>query len=177
MSDLRGTFDPLGLPIHLPEFRDVEHSERGDTFGARGSVVYFLQADYGGPVKIGSSTASGVKARVKSLQTGTPYRLVVRRVVQGDVRSLEGDFHRSLASYRVRGEWFYPSRCIRHLARCVSGTHDAAFDVALSRGYEVGFEEGRAFGRSEAVANVAELVGMLDGPRRVTVNLGRGIAW
>jgi hypothetical protein len=77
--------------------------------GADG-VVYFAVAqgseDARGRllVKIGH-TSGEVSARVASLQTGCPHRLVVERVSPGSPQ-VERDIHLALSSRRVHGEWF-----------------------------------------------------------------------
>lgn len=73
-------------------------------------VVYFIQSEHGGPIKIGTSRLGGVRSRLKSLQGGNPERLVILRLVLGGPR-LEKRLHRQFASDRVRPgcEWFNPS--------------------------------------------------------------------
>lgn len=66
-------------------------------------VTYFIQAEDGGPIKIGLSTYGKVDDRLKSLQTGNPLRLVVRRLVHGDH---EATLHKHFAAHRLGGEWF-----------------------------------------------------------------------
>lgn len=43
--------------------------------------VYFIQAEHGGPVKIG--WARDPAKRLRELQTGSPHRLVVRATIAG----------------------------------------------------------------------------------------------
>lgn len=69
--------------------------------------VYFVQAEEGGPVKIGRSSLDRVTARVAQLQIGNPARLVIRRVVLG-TEALEESLHERLREHRIRGEWFSP---------------------------------------------------------------------
>lgn len=68
-------------------------------------VVYFVQCDDDGPVKIGATRADAVEQRLGVLQTGSPYRLNLRHVAPGD-RGVERGLHRYFAHLRVRGEWF-----------------------------------------------------------------------
>jgi hypothetical protein len=63
--------------------------------------VYFVQAVDGGPVKIGK--AKRLAQRLRTLQTASTKRLLVRRAVLGDD---EPAFHARFARYRIRGEWF-----------------------------------------------------------------------
>jgi hypothetical protein len=80
------------------------------TSHAASGFVYFIQAIDGGPIKIGySATAEGVQARLKSMQTGNPQPLVVRRLVEAPPE-YERQLHNRLAEWRARGEWFWPSQ-------------------------------------------------------------------
>jgi hypothetical protein len=63
--------------------------------------VYFFRA--GERVKIGFS--SNLPSRVKALQTGSPERGFVCRLVAGG-RKVERRFHARFAAYRLQGEWF-----------------------------------------------------------------------
>lgn len=69
------------------------------------SVVYFIQAGGGGPIKIG--TASNLQRRVETLQCGCPEPLVVLATISGGRRD-EALFHAALRPHRTRGEWFKP---------------------------------------------------------------------
>jgi hypothetical protein len=72
---------------------------------ARPSWVYFLQADGGGPVKIGRS--ANPQARVEELQQGSPVQLRLLAVCRGGHRR-EAELHRQFAAQRLHGEWFRP---------------------------------------------------------------------
>ena len=71
--------------------------------------LYFILAKrgiipkYSGHVKIG--IACNPYARVKTLQTGNPYKLKVLAVIK-HAANIEGDIHKRLAHLHVRGEWF-----------------------------------------------------------------------
>jgi hypothetical protein len=65
------------------------------------TFTYFVQAEAGGPVKIG--VAKDPAARLCLLQTGNPQRLVIRRVWPLDC---ERYLHRRHGSHRLTGEWF-----------------------------------------------------------------------
>ena len=67
------------------------------------SVVYFIQAASGGPVKIGVTTDLG--ARLSGLQTAHPEQLRVLHSTPGDATD-EAYFHARFAHLRLRGEWF-----------------------------------------------------------------------
>lgn len=71
--------------------------------------VYALQGELGGPIKVGySRTPQGVVSRKRDIQLGNPYPLRIVNVLHGG-RELEAALHLSLASWRMAGEWFYPS--------------------------------------------------------------------
>jgi hypothetical protein len=65
--------------------------------------VYFIQADTGGPIKIG--TALDVPRRLKKLQQANAEKLTVLCVRKGG-RVTERKYHDRFASHRQRGEWF-----------------------------------------------------------------------
>jgi hypothetical protein len=76
------------------------------TCAATTSSLYFIQAGADGPIKIG--VAGNVGARLKTLQTASPFPLRLLAVVPGDVED-ERSLHRRFASDRLSGEWFRPS--------------------------------------------------------------------
>ena len=69
----------------------------------RRTFVYFIQAEHGGPVKIGWTYDPD--SRLKTLQTASPYKLVIRFLLPGTQR-LEHYLHDRFAAYRLEGEWF-----------------------------------------------------------------------
>jgi hypothetical protein len=71
------------------------------------SVVYFLQVEGSGPVKIGT-TIGNVHLRVQSLQQASPYELRWIGYFPGG-RTEEKAAHQLLSGSRLRGEWFYPT--------------------------------------------------------------------
>lgn len=71
--------------------------------------VYFVQAETGGPIKIGS--ANNVKRRLKQLQTGNPELLVLLHSTTGGKR-LERSLQESFKKYNKRDEWFFPDDSI-----------------------------------------------------------------
>jgi hypothetical protein len=75
----------------------------GDPCPDGGAVqTYFVQAVGGGPVKIGR-TRKPMDERLRALQTGSPVKLRVIGVIEGD---REGECHRKFAHDRLHGEWF-----------------------------------------------------------------------
>ena len=67
-------------------------------------MIYFIQAGRLGPIKIGH-TNNGVEERLKELQTGSPDKLILIGIIEGDVKK-EQELHKRFKNYRVRGEWF-----------------------------------------------------------------------
>lgn len=70
---------------------------------SRRSYVYFIQAQEGGPVKIGWTV--NPHKRLKALQAASPYKLVIRYTLRG-TQQLEHYLHERFASSRLEGEWF-----------------------------------------------------------------------
>ena len=72
------------------------------------SWVYFVQAETGGPVKIGRS--ANPSARLASLQTAHPHLLRIVAKMAGGAE-VERAMHRLFAASRIRpeGEWFNPT--------------------------------------------------------------------
>jgi len=73
------------------------------------SVVYFIQAGEGGPIKIGY--ASNFSKRLAALQTGCPVELSVLGMMPGGPRE-ESELHVRLRWHRTRGEWFAPTDAV-----------------------------------------------------------------
>jgi hypothetical protein len=69
------------------------------------SLVYFLQSEDGGPIKIGAT--NDVAKRIFELQTARADKLILLAAVSGDMM-LERALHLHFASARVKGEWFSP---------------------------------------------------------------------
>jgi len=69
--------------------------------------VYFIQAGQNGPIKIGYT--KNYKARIQFGQTFNHNKLRFLKIIQADI-SLESELHRKFSKYRIRGEWFEPSK-------------------------------------------------------------------
>ena len=84
-------------------------------------VVYFIQAEMGGPIKIGWSKLWAVVGRLMDLQVGNPDTLVIRRTVYGDLTT-ERLLHATFGEARTRaaGEWFYPVPALVAVARALA---------------------------------------------------------
>lgn len=72
----------------------------------RKGFVYFVQAEDGGPIKIG--WAQDVASRVRQLQVGQSRRLRVIDAIKCS-RTYERKLHRQFAASRLFGEWFEPT--------------------------------------------------------------------
>jgi hypothetical protein len=75
--------------------------------GASHGLVYFIQGESGGPIKIGFTRYAAAESRLEDLQPGSPVRLVVRVAFPASVRA-ERELHRLFAASRLHGEWFAP---------------------------------------------------------------------
>ena len=89
-----------------------------------GFFVYFIQAGKGGPIKIGRS--SSIKQRLADVQIYCPYEVFVLALIDCPWREttirLEQALHRDLKEFRMRGEWFKPSKEVRkmvHMAKTI----------------------------------------------------------
>lgn len=77
-------------------------------------LVYFIQAENGGDVKIGSS--SKVDERLKQLQIASPEKLKVTNIIPGGVEK-EKELHKEFKSIKKEGEWFKPTQKLCELAK------------------------------------------------------------
>jgi hypothetical protein len=66
--------------------------------------VYFAQSVDGGPIKIGC--AVDVEKRLKSIQVGSPTKIVLLGVIMGGGHKKELELHKRFASQRMESEWF-----------------------------------------------------------------------
>jgi len=80
----------------------------------RSPVVYFIQAENGGHVKIGRT--DDLAKRLQGLSTGRPDALVVLGAIPGASED-ERRIHEALAEYRDRGEWFLPHPAVMAAAK------------------------------------------------------------
>ena len=67
------------------------------------SYIYFIEQEKQNFVKIGFAT--NIKNRLGSLQTGSPYNLILRGYIKGD-RNFECELHLKFKNYNIGGEWF-----------------------------------------------------------------------
>jgi hypothetical protein len=92
-------------------------------------VIYALQGQYGGAVKIGYTRDEWtLMSRIETLQTGNPQYLNVRGTILDDTwcnsgwfrgypgsQSQELTIHNMLQDCRLAGEWFWPTPELREL--------------------------------------------------------------
>jgi Meiotically Up-regulated Gene 113 (MUG113) protein len=71
----------------------------------RGPVVYFIQVGETRTIKIGCSSTSTVRSRLRGLQNANPAKLHLRRMVKGDA-NVEAMLHAEFSDRRIRNEWF-----------------------------------------------------------------------
>jgi hypothetical protein len=76
------------------------------------SSVYFIQAEHGGPIKIGVTDRPD--KRVAQLQIASPHKLVLLRAVPGEMRE-EKYLHERFTGARLSGEWFKPTAALLRL--------------------------------------------------------------
>jgi hypothetical protein len=65
-------------------------------------VVYFVEAEGTGFIKIGKT--NNIEKRLRSLQTATPHRLILRKCLTGATH--EKNMHDFYKEYKIRGEWY-----------------------------------------------------------------------
>ena len=87
-------------------------------------MVYFIQADKNGPIKIGVS--NNPSARLRQLQTGSHASLNLLAVIDGDMKK-EHEIHKMFEKFRTDGEWFQPDYEI--LAYIANVTSDNRLDI------------------------------------------------
>ena len=83
--------------IHSPDVRKSKQARQSEG-------IYILQNENGGPIKIGQT--DDVTARIAQLQTGNPYRLILRRYCPEMPCGTEAMLHRKYAQFNLHGEWF-----------------------------------------------------------------------
>lgn len=96
-----------------PEHRAASHLFAAESERA-GGYVYFVQAQRGGPIKIGHTRAGHPQERLISLQVGSPVRLKLLGCLKAP-RKVEAMLHERFASSSVQGEWFKSTPRLRRL--------------------------------------------------------------
>jgi DNA-binding MarR family transcriptional regulator len=83
----------------------------------KGPIVYFIQSNLGGPIKIGTTT--DLRDRLVQIQATSPLPLVVLSIQRGNA-SCEAMLHERFRSLRLHGEWFFPGEeLLSYLTMCV----------------------------------------------------------
>jgi hypothetical protein len=105
----------MNLSLTESEKLYPDPTERMARVNLRGPLVYFLGS---GPntiaVKVGW-TDRHLLERMEELQTGNPAVLHLLAAIRGG-RDIETALHRSMAPYRLRGEWFYAPHALAVVA-------------------------------------------------------------
>jgi hypothetical protein len=81
-------------------------------------VIYVIQAEIGGPIKIGYTSGAAV-ARLADLQCGSPLRLRIVGTFKGDI-GRERRIHGDLAEHRLHGEWFSVNETVMSYLRAAT---------------------------------------------------------
>lgn len=106
-----------------------------------GTITYFIQAEDGGPIKIGKSLEHGVEQRLMVLQIGNPRKLRITHTLKGDQ---EAKLHYRYRHLHIQGEWFYPDPVLAQAARGIASEVDLAapeIREAYKRGFSKGYTE------------------------------------
>jgi hypothetical protein len=100
-----------------------------DTAGDE-ALVYFIQSERGGPIKIGRSTRRSISARLSTLRSSSPANLVVRRLLEGGAQA-ERELHERFSAFRLHGEWFHPDAEIAIAAEAIDCEGDLHVSTPL----------------------------------------------
>ncbi len=144
-----GCVEQVGTNIVIPKFIEAQEAtkspaqrqhesrvNRRDLMRAgldpdqRQAVIYFIQSEHGGPVKIGR--ADDLAKRLVGLQTSRPDKLVVLAAAPGTIAQ-EKELHRHFAEIREKGEWFTASPNLMALVRDVAARGVAALSAVTNR--------------------------------------------
>ena len=113
----------------LFSYKTITQQEIEEAVRAAGDkVVYFIQAELGGPIKIGTSRRDKLSIRLGALQTGSAYRLRVTRTFPGG-HGLERLLHMIFQEARMEGEWFWPIDSLCDAAHALPPPPEVALHV------------------------------------------------
>ena len=76
--------------------------------------IYIISCGEDSPVKVGYT--QNVSNRLDELQVGNPYLLQVEAAIPGNERC-EGILHEQFYGTSIRGEWFWPTNCVKEAIR------------------------------------------------------------
>jgi DNA-binding transcriptional ArsR family regulator len=86
-----------------------------------GGLVYFIQSEYGGPIKIG--VTNDPSHRLATLQTGHPSKLHILAVTPGGTKK-EKEIHDAFSGVRISGEWFKPTPALMEYIDAIRNADD-----------------------------------------------------
>ena len=98
-------------------------------------IVYFLQQDIDGLIKIGY-TSGDINIRIKQFETGNPNQLKLLLVLEGGLE-LEKKLHERFHEFHERGEWFRPENELNDFIENVGGSASLSYYSVI--GYEPQF--------------------------------------
>lgn len=126
-----------------------------EPFDPQTPIVYFLQAGDDGPIKIGYCARSdNFRMRIMSLQTGCPWPLTIRRIMEAkDRRITETELHERFSQFRLTGEWFAPCAELIELSKGKAGPQ--MYAQPITKAYERGFKAGLRKGEADAYVEVS----------------------
>ena len=87
-------------------------------------MIYFIQIEESGPIKVGYTFERTAIGRLGGLQVACPWRLILRGVIEGD-ETEELKILTYLAAHRMRGEWFEPHPFVIETIQGLIGKWDA----------------------------------------------------
>lgn len=100
-------------------------------------MIYFVQADIIGRIKIGTTADENINKRLEKLRTACPVGLTVLLTLPGG-RKKEARLHERFAADRLHGEWFNPSaNLIRYICKLSGKKIERALDRKPKRSVAV----------------------------------------
>lgn len=103
-------WEAVGKSLHKPDQEvNPDAKQKSDQ-----SFAYFIESGMTGLIKIGRSV--NPESRLKSLQTASPDKLTLLKVIPEQVVS-ESELHERFAHLRRQGEWFESSEEIREFIK------------------------------------------------------------
>ncbi len=84
-------------------------------------IIYFVQGESGGPIKIGYT--KNIEKRLTLLQSGYPDRLILLASMAGTEENEEA-IHIELQQYRLRGEWFSPHENVLEKVKAINNCQE-----------------------------------------------------
>jgi hypothetical protein len=93
--------------------------------------IYFIQAELGGPIKVGCSFDP--ERRLRQLQLLCPFKLKLLGRLIGS-RADEKKMHEAMRKHHAWGEWFHPSRYLMGMVEMAAANMiDAADELAAGQ--------------------------------------------